>query len=181
MAKVAKVATRFMDLAWLLVQIMVESDSTLALALEAVGHHKDTPFDPEIPDRVVRKTALSLQRAFKSGALKEDAEQRLYYSGMVDEFGGYISEELERQAKLLKPVKPKHKPKVHGIKRVLVLRDQPVTMAVPSDYAVIQVDGYDMVKLQVLDNRGAGKAGQVTDKEYQAIIDHLAQIFPIGE
>jgi hypothetical protein len=112
MMKTIRVAKRFKELAELLVQIMVESyDTTVSALIEAgkvkadkLEFYKDiiNKFDPKIPERIIRRTAISLQRAFKDGDFKEDEEGRLYYTGMIDDFGGYIDRDLVRQARKLK-------------------------------------------------------------------------------
>ena len=109
---VVRVTKRFKELAELLVQIMVESYDTTTHALAEAGKIDVrrleesraiiNKFNPKIPERIIRRTAISLQKAFKDGDLKEDEDGRLYYTGMIDDFGGWIDRDLLRQARKLK-------------------------------------------------------------------------------
>ena len=106
MAKTIRVEKRFKELAQLLVEMMVESESTMSIVLEYAGVVDKTymEFDPKVSAEAKRKTAIALQKGFKCGDFNEDDEGRLYYVGMVEEFGGWIEKDLVRQAKKLKGV-----------------------------------------------------------------------------
>jgi hypothetical protein len=80
-----KIEKRFRDLANLLVQIMVEESPVV---------------DVKIPRFVVDATARALQRGYAEGEYKEDKDGMLYYAGMIEDFGGYIDNEIQKQDKL---------------------------------------------------------------------------------
>ncbi len=77
------IQARFIELAKLLNNIMGE------------GEYRECP-DFEMPEGVIHKTAESLQRAYESGDLVEDENGMLYYSGMIEDYGGLLEEEYEK-------------------------------------------------------------------------------------
>jgi hypothetical protein len=99
-----------MALADLLVELLVESDSTLVDACnEALIKNNMLPlsnnreviaiaFDPSIPESVKIQTGRALEKAYKAKKLATDEEGRFYTPSMVEEYGGYITKELVKQA-----------------------------------------------------------------------------------
>lgn len=78
------VALRFIELAKLINQIMSE------------GIYLDCP-DFEMPYDVIELTASALEHGYNSGDYTEDENGMLYYSGMVDDYGGFFEKEYEKQ------------------------------------------------------------------------------------
>jgi hypothetical protein len=78
---------RFVNLAELLTQIMVESPEVSSNA--------------EIPRSTVLRTARALEEGYKNGDFREDEEGRLYNVLMVDNYGGFIDRSLRRQGCLV--------------------------------------------------------------------------------
>lgn len=69
------------------------------------------------------------------------------------------------------------------MKTSLTLRGKPVTIDAESGVLFFQVDGFDMVELRPVvhsetsDVRKEKDFKELTDDEFQAVIDHIAQVF----
>ena len=73
---------RFVDLAQLLCQIMVEEE------------HLSPDF--KMSKEAMSKTAAILQSDFENGILVEDENKMLYYAGMIEDYGGLYEEEINK-------------------------------------------------------------------------------------
>lgn len=78
-----KLEQRFIDLAELLIQIMVES----------------CPTDVKISDKAKKKTARALQNGYERGDYVADETGALYNVWMIDDYGGLIDKEIQAQEK----------------------------------------------------------------------------------
>lgn len=82
-----KIEKRFLDLAHLLLEIMIESEE-----------YADVPKSFKMPKNVINRTAHTLQDHYKAGKYTE-TNGGLYYSGMTEDFGGYFDREMAKFVK----------------------------------------------------------------------------------
>lgn len=109
----------FMDLAKHLVELMVESESDRETAIDNAMEEIDIESIPDnvrnkimdelcttkgIPECNVRLTALALQEGYENKEF-EKTDGAYYYCGMIDDYGKYIDDAMQYQAKeMLKKV-----------------------------------------------------------------------------
>lgn len=104
---IPEASPEFIELAKLLVEMMVESDSDMHIAFQDAAQELEIEsYKPEledmaigdIPEDVIKRTAYELECGFQNAQF-DKTEGGYYYSGMTEDYGGFIEKAMINRAK----------------------------------------------------------------------------------